>query len=484
MVSNVQEYLLKYTEESLPGTRARQHLQDWYNAYCYANEPFLAMLIRTKVLVPTAERTLQLAQKGFIKQLDPSLLFTPKTWKLLSKLSGNGLLEIEAAQVETHSVAKSETDHNTRDDVVGPANKPESSKPLPKPMPRTEALTHIPAIHPPRFNSDIPSLPNNAGDTIYSEREVNHPKVGDVLGKCLITGVLGKGGHGVVYTALHQTLNIPVAVKLLFADGMIADDFIRKQLTHEARTLAKLNHPNVTRVLDFDDGAVPYVVLEFVEGPSLAELIAQTGGLRPNRAIELLKHCILGLQAAAEHGIVHRDIKPGNILLTKTGIAKIADLGLALSKSDSVTSVKKSSNPIGTCAYMAPEQAVTAHEVDFRADIYSLGATFYHVMTGRLPFTARSPREFLIKHAHEPVVPPHMIEDSGVDVGTSEVLVRMMAKNPHDRYETYAELLEAIEKLKVGTPRPATQSAEGDTPQKRSGLWGRLFTQQREKDSD
>src|SRR4029079_18614222 len=155
------------------------------------------------------------------------------------------------------------------------------------------------------------------------------PTSASTLGKCLLTARIGQGGAGVVYRAEHQTLHIDVAVKVLHADS--ADPTVRKGLRKEARLLAKLNHPNVVRLWDFDESSVPpYLVMEFVDGVTLADLITVEGSVPSERALGLVEQVAQALAAAQTLGIIHRDVKPANVLVAPDGTAKLTDLGLAL----------------------------------------------------------------------------------------------------------------------------------------------------------
>ncbi len=275
-------------------------------------------------------------------------------------------------------------------------------------------------------------------------------EIGEQLGKCLLTERVGQGTSGVVYRALHQTLNIPVAVKVFNLPHAKTQLNAYKQFRFEARLLAQLNHPNVVRVWDFeDDTAFPYLVLEYVEGLSLSELIQHSGRLSPARGVDVILQVVDGLSAAHRLGIVHRDLKPANILLTRDGVAKIVDLGLAVLVGDKTRLLGRAETTttldqvVGTVAYMPPEQASATGQVDHRSDIYALGATFYHMVTGEIPFKGRSRVEVLVKHAREPLMAPHE-RVAELDPCLSRVITKMMAKDPRQRYQTYTELYQAL----------------------------------------
>ena len=279
-------------------------------------------------------------------------------------------------------------------------------------------------------------------------------RVGDVLGKLLLTHAMGEGATGKVFRALHQTLKIPVAVKILHSAELERDPTLHHQLRSEAQLLAQLNHPNIIRVWDFEDNAdLPYIVLEIVEGLSLADLLAQTGRLSPRHALDLILPVADGLAAAARLGIIHRDVKPANILMTRDRVPKLVDLGVAIAVSgDRVERLASDSGRlidiVGTPAYMAPEQFLAPDTVDHRSDIYSLGVTFYQALTGRLPYEGATPRAVLMNKLQREFVPAHVLVH-GLPVAVSEVLLRMMQKDPNDRFESYEELLAALKALRV-----------------------------------
>ena len=407
-----------------------------------AGETLVAVLSRLGVFKPSAPRALELMKKGFL---------SPELGILLAPDAAERIATVLSEAADSAGPATTSAGPTDRVPVTS----------LTRNLPRTETVPELTADSPTSGMSPRPPSPPATGA----------PPVGTTLGRCLLTAVLGKGGHGVVYTALHQSLNIPVAVKVLVsAHG--PDPNVRTKLRHEARALARLNHPNIIRVLDFDDGELPYVVMEYVEGPSLADLISQTGGVRVERARDIFTQACRGLEAAWAEGIVHRDIKPANILLTRAGVVKLADLGLALTTGPDAYPAT-SGSPVGTCAYMAPEQARTADTVDFTADIYSLGVTMYHSVTGQHPFPARNAREALLKHATEPLVPPHVLAPNLVDEATSAVVVRMMAKKPEDRYQSYAELIAALAAAgpvepPASGPRTSADVQPPTTPSKQS----------------
>ncbi len=278
------------------------------------------------------------------------------------------------------------------------------------------------------------------------------PAIGETLGKCVLQAKLGTGSTGIVYRAYHRSLGIPVAVKVLRLPQDCDSETvaaIRERLRAEAQLLAQINHPYIVRVWDFDDEHIfPYAVLELVDGPSLAELIQQSGRITVERTLALALQVAEALQVAYELGVVHRDVKPGNILVTREGKAKLADLGLARSR-DANTSTA------GTIAYMPPEQA-NSGEIDLRSDIYALGATMFHAVTGRLPFPGKTLQEVLYKHAHQPLDPLAQLVP-GLPSGFTELINGMMAKNPNDRPQTYDELIADIKVILADLTNSAQQ---------------------------
>jgi eukaryotic-like serine/threonine-protein kinase len=308
-----------------------------------------------------------------------------------------------------------------------------------------------------------PGRPSPSKSPAPCERGV---AIGDLLGKCLLTDRFGRGGSCTVFRALHQALNVPVAVKVLQLDAGAAHDRALEQMRFEAHLLAQLHHPHIVRVFDFDDSpALPYLVLDSVEGPSLSDLIQQSGRLSLDRACEIVGQVASALDAVWQLGAVHRDVKPGNILLSRAGAAVLADFGQAVLVEAQELSSFDESRPAsdglsGTAAYLAPEQFLAPATVDHRADLYALGATFYQMVTGQLPFAGRSRMEVMLKHSQETPPPPHLVVP-GLGAQVSEVILTLMSKKPEDRYQDVDELLDALAALAA---EPAAAEAFSEPP--------------------
>jgi tRNA A-37 threonylcarbamoyl transferase component Bud32 len=282
------------------------------------------------------------------------------------------------------------------------------------------------------------------------------PEPGMEIGKFLLVEQIGQGGSAIVFRALHRVLNIPVALKFLRLDqtDVLAgdvDDAVFQQLRKEAQLLARFNHPNIVRVFDFEENDdLQFLVMEFVDGLSLGDMLNHCGRLRPDCAARIVYQIADGLASAQKKtGLVHRDVKPGNILLARDGAIKLADLGLAVTHDLNRPSAAEGSTILaGTVAYMSPEQALPQPAVDHRSDIYSLGATFYNALTGEMPFKGKSRIELVYKHAKEPPPPPHLAV-AGLDPLYSEITLKMLAKDPGERYQSYDDLLAALAVLQT-----------------------------------
>jgi nitrous oxidase accessory protein NosD len=256
---------------------------------------------------------------------------------------------------------------------------------------------------------------------------------------------LGEGGMGAVYRARDANLDREVALKVLPRHAVADPDAVAR-FQREAKALAKVGHANVIHAHDAGaDRGRHFLVMEYAEGVNLAAVLRERGRLAPGLAADYARQAALGLQHAHERGLVHRDVKPGNLLLTRDGVVKLLDLGLARFLQDQVsdTGLTREGAGMGTPDYMAPEQFRDAHHADSRADVYSLGCTLFHLLTGRVPFPGSSLREKC--RAHEEQQPPSFAEVCPeAPAGLALVVEKMMAKRPADRFQTAAEAAEAL----------------------------------------
>lgn len=278
-----------------------------------------------------------------------------------------------------------------------------------------------------------------------------------IIGRYPIVRRLGRGGMGEVWLGHHPMLDLPVAIKTLPRHIEDEDANFAERLLREARTAARLNHAHLVRVLDAGiDGDRHFLVMEYVDGGSARDLLASCGGPLPeSQAIEIVTRVAEGLAAASDLGVIHRDIKPDNILLTRDGSPKLADLGLAKQSVLGERSLTGTGISVGTPGYIAPEQARDPKTVDSRADIYSLGATLYHLCTGEPPFSGESPFEVMMKHVQEPLKDPRSLQPK-ISENTALLIQRMMAKDPRDRPQSVAILLRELETL---APSPSSRSS-------------------------
>jgi serine/threonine protein kinase len=282
--------------------------------------------------------------------------------------------------------------------------------------------------------------------------------------KYRILDLLGRGGMGSVFLCEHVRLRRLAAVKVLPRDKE-RDLAALARFEREAQAVAALNHPNIVRAYDIDHaGGRHFLAMEFIDGVDLHTLVARHGPLAPRRAAHCVRQCALGLHHAYLAGWVHRDVKPGNLLLDRRGNIKVLDLGLARifdARRDSVTSLFDERHILGTADYISPEQAAGQSEVDVRSDVYSLGATFYFLLTGRAPFEDSAVSHKL--HCHRNVDPvPVRERRPEVPDGIAAIVTRMLAKQPEDRYATPGEVAEALESF--CTPPPESP-AENELPQ-------------------
>ncbi len=258
------------------------------------------------------------------------------------------------------------------------------------------------------------------------------------IGPYKVLDTLGAGSSGVVYLCDHDRMRRRVAIKVL--QGVKArDPKSLERFYREARAAASLDHPNIVRAFDMgQEDRFHYLVMEYVDGLSLRQLVKSEGPLSVTHTADYLRQAALGLKHAHEAGLVHRDIKPTNVMIDREGFVKILDLGLARLIEDE-GDVLTQGAVLGSADYIAPEQAIDSHAVDTRADIYSLGATFWFGLTGNRP--ARGGLEYLRRPGHHR---PTTEERTDVPEGMWAVLRKMMAPRPDDRYQTPSEVVEAI----------------------------------------
>jgi serine/threonine protein kinase len=283
------------------------------------------------------------------------------------------------------------------------------------------------------------------------------------IGRYKVLERLGTGGMGSVYLCEHKVMRRRVAVKVL-PTAKAEDPAALERFYREARAVAALDHPNLVRAFDIDqEDNLHFLVLEYVEGASLHELVKRSGPLDVLRACHYIRQAAVALQHAHEAGLVHRDIKPGNVLVDRSGTVKVFDLGLARffnDEEDNLTQ-KYDENVLGTADYLAPEQALDSHGVDIRADLYSLGATFYYTLTGRPPFAEGTVAQKLIWHQTRQPKPIRALRPE-VPEAVVAIVDKMMAKEPAQRYQSPAEVVEA---LAPWTQTPIPPPAEAEMPQ-------------------
>jgi len=263
----------------------------------------------------------------------------------------------------------------------------------------------------------------------------------DHIGKYPLTRELGRGGMGVVYLGRHPELDIPVAIKVLPRELVQRDASFAARFLQEARTTALISHPHVVRIFDVgQDGDRQFLVMEYVPGGSVRDLFARTGPLPVATALHLASGIAEALRVAAKYHIVHRDIKPDNILLDADGTPKLADLGMAKCMATTEASVTTTGVAMGTPYYMAPEQARNAKNVDARADLYALGATLFHLLSGRPPFDGESALDILLRHLNDPLPDPRQIRPD-LPANVVAILARLLEKDPALRYPDAEALL-------------------------------------------
>jgi serine/threonine protein kinase len=269
------------------------------------------------------------------------------------------------------------------------------------------------------------------------------------IGKYRVKGELGRGGMGAVYLAEQPGLGREVAIKELIQSAT-ADPVALTRFLQEARVMARTSHPNLVQVHDLElIGDANYIVLEFVRGRSLREWLVR-GPMSPPQVFAVMHGVLQALDYAHKHAVVHRDMKPENVLLSDEGMVKVADFGIARLTDDSGVggTATKTGTTVGTPQYMSPEQ-VASSKVDGRSDLYSAGIMFYELVVGQPPFTATDadgPFTLMAKHVQAPPKPPSVYRP-GLDLELEAVILRSLAKRPEDRFQTGQEFDEAISRI-------------------------------------
>ena len=257
-----------------------------------------------------------------------------------------------------------------------------------------------------------------------------------------IGGVLGRGGMAEVHRGRDLRLGREVAVKVLRGD-LARDPSSQVRFRREAQAAASLNHPAIVAVYDTGEdrtatGATPYIVMEYVEGETLRDLLRREGRLSPERAMSLTADICAALDFSHRNGIVHRDVKPGNVMITPQGTVKVMDFGIARAVSDSAATMTSTAAVIGTAQYLSPEQA-RGEGVDARSDVYSAGCLLYELVTGTPPFTGDSPVAVAYQHVREDPRTPSSINPA-IPPALDAILLKAMSKNPANRYQSAADM--------------------------------------------
>jgi len=303
--------------------------------------------------------------------------------------------------------------------------------------------------------------------TVLRRSNRQDPLIGQVLaGKYRIDEKIDEGGMGCVYRATHVLMEKVIAVKVLHP-ALAADEKIVARFTREARAASRISHPHAINVTDFgeSEGGIVYLVMEYLRGRTLKDVIRGDGPMPLSRAVEIVRQVSGALEAAHAEGVVHRDLKSDNIMLDETASggdwAKVLDFGIAkiqqsVDKTD--PGLTAPNIIIGTPQYMSPEQCAQASDIDARSDIYSFGIILYEMFVGHVPFTGDSPTVIMMKHLQEP--PPSVLEerkDLPAEVG--RVVARSLAKRPEDRFQTVGELHEALAQAAGSGSAPSVAAA-------------------------
>ncbi len=305
----------------------------------------------------------------------------------------------------------------------------------------------------------------------------SYPEIGEVLGKYKLISELGKGTTATVYKASHKYLNVDVALKVLSPQLISENESIRDRFIEEAMNHAQLVHNNLVRIIDVEkEEKFTYIVMEFVDGDTLDKILKEKGTIPPLKAIKIILEVCKALNHAFSQHMIHRDIKPGNIIITKDSQVKLTDFGLAKRVHEPDKYDSNTGEIFGTPYYMPPEQFIDSQSVDHRSDLYSLGATFYHLVTGKIPFETNSLKEIFNMHVNSTPIPPYHVNQE-VTHELSDVIMKLLEKSLNERYQDYNSLTRDLERIEYNyklndtiptedIPEPNSDSSEPNRIQK------------------
>ena len=310
-----------------------------------------------------------------------------------------------------------------------------------------------------------------AGNRVFAKRpspELNEQGPKLLGGRYELDGVLGRGGMAEVYRARDIRLDRIVAIKVLRAD-LARDRSFRTRFRREVGSAASLNHPSIVAVYDEGEDMatgvpLPYIVMEYIDGRTVRDLLQEGHPVLPERSLEIIDGVLRALDYSHQAGIVHRDIKPGHVMVTRNGDVKVIDFGIAGAMSDAQATMTQTAQVIGTAQYLSPEQA-RGERVDSRSDLYSTGCLLYELLTGRPPFTGDSPVAIAYQHVWENLVPPSRV-DPDVPAWADAIVLKAMAKSPADRYQTAADMRADLQRAASGLPVTAPYPSDHATTQR------------------